>query len=177
MWLCQVEEAALSTPEAVVASRTDWQTALMPNSDDQRQHHPRQSIIFSFSISSLSSILHRAHNITPARHVGNCRVASFQFSGILSRWATGNGVITLTLLAMTSQTMMQITRAEIIAVTLLIHQSLWPFRPLLWIWYQAVSLMLERYNQRPAVKPRYYCNGRCTDGYHHDQSWVKRHAP
>ena len=32
--------AALSTPEAVVASRTDWQTALMCNwRDDQRQHH------------------------------------------------------------------------------------------------------------------------------------------
>ena len=26
------------------------------------------------------------------------------------------------------------------------------------------------HNQRPAVKPRYCCNGRLPDGYHHDQS-------
>ena len=54
---------------------------------------------------------------------------------------------------------MQITRAEIIAVTLLIHQSLWPFRPLLWILQSGCQPYAQAdHNQRPAVKPRYCCN-------------------
>ena len=56
---------------------------------------------------------------------GNCRVRQLQFSGIfVALGFVGNGVITMTLTAHDRQTMMQITRAEIIAVTLLIHQSL-----------------------------------------------------
>ena len=51
---------ALSTPEAVVASRTDWQTALMCKTDDDQRGIITQSIIFSFSISYPSCILHRA---------------------------------------------------------------------------------------------------------------------
>ena len=36
---------------------------------------------------------------------------------------------------------------------------------------QAVSLMLElTITSASAVKPRYCCNGRLPDGYHHDQS-------
>ena len=36
---CQSGEAALSTPEAVVASRTDWYLLWCATDDDQRQHH------------------------------------------------------------------------------------------------------------------------------------------
>ena len=62
--------------------------------------------------------------------------------------------------------MMRITRAEIIAVTLLIHQS--PDRSARCFEFcnQAVSLArTDPHNQRPAVRPRYCCNGRLPDGY------------
>ena len=54
--------------------------------------------------------------------------------------------------------MMQITRAEIIAVTLLIHQSLLTVPPAsLNFAIRLSALYSGQYNQRPAVKPRYCC--------------------
>ena len=49
--VCQFWEAALSTPEAVVASRTDWQTALMCNRRRPAATSSRRASFFSFSIS------------------------------------------------------------------------------------------------------------------------------
>ena len=60
-------------------------------------------------------------------HVSNCRVRQLQFSGIfVALGFVGNGGVIHgnDLTAHDRQTMMQITRAEIIAVTLLIRQSL-----------------------------------------------------
>ena len=56
--VCQSGGAALSTPEAVVASRTDWQTADATD-DDQRQHHHRASFSARHQLTP-SCILHRA---------------------------------------------------------------------------------------------------------------------
>ena len=39
------------------------------------------------------------------------------------------------------------------------------------------ALCSDDHNQRPAVKPRYCCNGRLPDGYHHDQSWWRHTHP
>ena len=60
---------------------------------------------------------------------------------------------------------MQITRAEIIAVTLLIHQSLWPFARFFEFCNQAVSLMLElTITSARQWSPECCCNGRLPDG-------------
>ena len=78
-----VGEAALSTPEAVVASRTDWQTALMQPTTTSG-NIITQSIIFSFSISlTLRVFCIERSNITTLTHsVSNCRVRQLQFFGI-----------------------------------------------------------------------------------------------
>ena len=86
--VCQSGEAALSTPEAVVASRTDWQTALMCN---RRRPAATSSRRASFSLwhqltPSLFCI--ERSNITLTHlHVSNCRVRQLQFSGIFVSWA------------------------------------------------------------------------------------------
>ena len=80
--------------------------------------------------------------------------ASFQFSGIfVALGFVGNGVIGQ-LTAHDRQTMMQITRAEIIAVTLLQRNLSDRSARFFEFCNQAVSLMLGQYNQRPAVKPQ-----------------------
>ena len=66
--------------------------------------------------------------------------------------------------------MMQITRAEIIAVTLLIHQSLDRSARFFEFCNQAVSLMLElTITSARQVGPD-IATVVGTDGYHHDQS-------
>ena len=76
-------EAVLSTPEAVVASRTDWQTALMCN---RRRPAATSSRRASFSaLASANSFVYFASSAATSRrthlHVSNCRV-QLQFSGI-----------------------------------------------------------------------------------------------
>ena len=81
--VCQSGEAALSTPEAVVASRTDRQTALMCN---RRRPAATSSRRASFSaLASANSFVFciERSNITLTHlHVSNCRVRQLQFSGI-----------------------------------------------------------------------------------------------
>ena len=93
-----VGEAALSTPEAVVASRTDWRTALMCNRRRPAATSHTQSIIFSFNASPTPScILHRRSNIRWRICMSIIAAfASFQFSGIfVALGFVGNGVITV----------------------------------------------------------------------------------
>ena len=156
--------------------RTDHRLLLMCNQTTTSGNIITQSIIFSLALKQL--FVYFASSAATSRqnffnlHVSNCRVRQLQFSGIfVALGFVGNGVNAI-LTAHDRQTMMQITRAEIIAVTLLIHQSLWPFRPLLCTCNQAVSLMLEltitsarQWSPDIAVS-----NGRLPDGYHHDQS-------
>ena len=96
--VCQSGEAALSTPEAVVASRTDRQTALMCN-----RRRPAATSSRRASFSALASLTLRVFciersNIT-LTHLGmspNCRVRQLQFSGIfVALGFVGNGVITV----------------------------------------------------------------------------------
>ena len=94
--VCQSGEAALSTPEAVVASRTDWQTNDVQPTDDQQQQHMRRASFSALTASANSfGILHRAQQ-HHAHHVSNCRVRQLQFSGIfVALGFVGNGVITV----------------------------------------------------------------------------------
>ena len=76
-----VGEAALSTPEAVVASRTDWQTALMCN---RRRPAATSSRRASFSaLASANSFVYFASSAATSRlthlHVSNCRVRQSVF--------------------------------------------------------------------------------------------------
>ena len=108
------------------------QTALMCN---WRRPAATSSRRASFSaLASANSFVYfciERSNITLTHlHVNNCRVRQLQFSGIfVALGFVGNGKW---LTAHDRQTMMQITRAEIIAATLP-YINLWPFRPLLWI--------------------------------------------
>ena len=96
--VCQSGEAALSTPEAVAASRTDWQTALMCN---RRRPATTSSRRASFSALASAQLLRvfciERSNITLTHlHVSNCRVRQLQFSGIfVALGFVGNGVITV----------------------------------------------------------------------------------
>ena len=66
--------------------------------------------------------------------------------------------------------MMQITRAEIIAVTLLIHQSL-DRSARFEFCNQAVSLVPGTDHNQPGSEAQdIAATGRLPDGYHHDQS-------
>ena len=95
--VCQSGEAALSTPEAVVASRTDLrQTAFNVQPTTTSGNIITQSIIFSFSIDAPSCILPRRSNITLTHlHVSNCRVNPASSLAFLSLGFVGNGVITV----------------------------------------------------------------------------------
>ena len=96
--VCQSGEAALSTPEAVVASRTDWQTAWSATDDDQRQHHHAEHHFSALaSANSLRVFCIERSNICMTHlHVSNCRVRQLQFSGIfVALGFVGNGVITV----------------------------------------------------------------------------------
>ena len=84
-----VGEAALSTPEAVVASRTDWQTALMCN---RRRPAATSSRRASFSaLASANSFVYfasSAANIIDASAMSVIAAfASFSSLAFLSRWA------------------------------------------------------------------------------------------
>ena len=173
---CLPVGAALSTPEAVVASRG------LTNCFDVQPTTTSgniitQSIIFSFSIQlTPSCILHRAqqHHADASACQKRCRVRQLQFSGIfVALGFVGNGVITVMINSpWQADDDADNQSGEIIAVTLLIHQSLWPFHARFFEFCnQAVQPYARTdHNQRPAVKPRYCCNGRLPDGYHHDQS-------
>ena len=81
----------------------------------------------------------------------------------------GNGVITVMINSPGDrQTMTQITRAEIIAHSPLIHQSSDCSARFFEFLQSGQPYARTDHNQRPAVKPRYCCNGRLPDGYHHD---------
>ena len=80
--VCQSGEAALSTPEAVMASRTDWQTALMCN---RRRPAATSSRRASFSaLASANSFVYFASSAATSSpthlHVSNCRVRQLQLS-------------------------------------------------------------------------------------------------
>ena len=84
--VCQSGGEAVSTPEAVVASRTDRQTALMCN-----RRRPAATNIITQStrlcaLASANSFVYFASSAATLRqthlHVGNCRVRQLQFSGI-----------------------------------------------------------------------------------------------
>ena len=94
-----VGEAALSTPEAVVTSRTDWQTG---TALDVQPTTTSGNIITRASFSALASAnsfvyFASGSNITLTHlHVSNCRVRQLQFSGIfVALGFVGNGVITV----------------------------------------------------------------------------------
>ena len=90
--VCQFGEAGTSTPEAVVASRTDWQTALMCN---RRRPAATSSRRASFSALALpTSWWHRAAHHADASHVSNCRVRQLRLHFCRAGFV-GNGVITV----------------------------------------------------------------------------------
>ena len=97
-------------------------------------------------------------------HVSNCRVRQLRFSGIfVALGFVGNGVIHGSVNSRGRQTMMQITRAEIIAVKLCSYINLSDRSARFFEFCnQAVSLMLQTTITAP-VKPRYCCNGRLPD--------------
>ena len=86
--VCQSGEAALSTPEAVVASRTDWQTALMCN---RRRPAATSSRRASFSVYNARTLLCIfASSAATSRRICMSVIAAFaSFSSLafLSRWA------------------------------------------------------------------------------------------
>ena len=130
---------------SVVASRTDWPDCFDVQPTTTSGNIITQSIIFQLSIAnSTSCILHRAQRITLTHlHVSNCRVRQLQFSGIfVALGFVGNGVITVWLTAHDRQTMMQITRAEIMATLLILNLSDCSAR-FFEFCNQAVSLMLN----------------------------------
>ena len=173
--VCQSGEAALSTPEAVVASRTDWQTADVQPTTTSGNIITQRASFFGFSISlTPSCICIERSNITLTHlHVSNCRVRQLQFSGIfVALGFVGNGVITVMINSPwqadddadnqsgdnrgdSAHTSISLT---VPPASLQILQS------------GCQPYARTDHNQRPAVKPRYCCNGRLPDGYHHDQS-------
>ena len=69
--VCQSGEAALSTPEAVVASRTDWQTALMCN---RRRPAAASSRRASFSaLASANSFVYFASSAATSSSASPCQ--------------------------------------------------------------------------------------------------------
>ena len=151
-----VGEAALSTPEAV-ASRTDWQTALMCKlDDDQWQHHITQSIIFSFSI-SLTFVYFASSVANTYADASACCTAAFAslcssgifVSRLCRQWRYhGNDVNS----PWQAEITMQIIRAEIIAVTSGFHTSISLTVPpaLIFAIRLAVPYAWTDHNQRPA---------------------------
>ena len=150
--------------------RTDWQTALMCN---RRRPAAASSRRASFSaLASANSFVYFASSAATSRwRICMSVIAAFaSFSSLAFFVALGfvgnGGHHGNWLTAHDRQTMMRVARAEIIAVTLLIRSSCKPFSARFFEFCnQAVSLMLRTdHNQRPAVKPRYCCNGRLPDG-------------
>ena len=92
-----VGEAALSTPEAVVASRTDWQTALMCNRRRPAATSSRRASFSALASANSFVILHRAQqHHADASAMPHCCVRQLQFSGIfVALGFVGNGVITV----------------------------------------------------------------------------------
>ena len=91
-------EAALSTPEAVVASRTDWQTALMCNRRRPAATSSRRASFSALASAALRVFCIERSNITLTHlHVSNCRVRQLQFSGIFVAlgFVSNTGVITV----------------------------------------------------------------------------------
>ena len=117
--------------------------------DGSWQTSSRRASFSALASANSSHFASECSNITLTHlHVSNCRVR--QFSGIfVALGFVGNGVITV----MINSPWQWLTdnQKEIIAVTLLIHQSLWPFRPLLWILQSGCQPYARILNQRPAV--------------------------
>ena len=92
-----VGEAALSTPEAVVASRTDWQTALMCNRRRPAATSSRRASFSALaSANSFCVFCIERSNITLTICMSVIAAfASQQSSAFLSRCFVGNGVITV----------------------------------------------------------------------------------
>ena len=96
--------------------------------------------------------------------------ASFKFSGILATGFVGNGVITVMINSPWQADDDADNRPEIIAVTLLIHQSLWPFRPSLNFAIRLSALCSNwPHNQRQQWS-RIMLAVRLPDRYHQNQS-------
>ena len=115
-----VGEAALSTPEAVVCFM-HWLTDCFDVTDDDQRNIITQSIIFSFSIRPTPScILHRAQQSSRSSAPVS-RFASFGPSAFVALLGfVGNGVITVMINSpWQADRWWRLTRAEIIAVTLL----------------------------------------------------------
>ena len=93
--VCQ-SEAALSTPEVMVASHTDWQTALMMQPTTTSGNIITRAS-FSACIYSPSCICIERSNITLTHlHVGNCRVRQLPVLWhFVALGFVGNGVITV----------------------------------------------------------------------------------
>ena len=121
-----VGEAALSTPEAVVASRTDWQTALMCKLTTTSGNIISADIIFSF-LASLTLRVFASSAATSRWRICMSVIAafaSFSSSGIfVALGFAGNGVITAMINSPWQADDMQITRWDNRG-DLLIHQSL-----------------------------------------------------
>ena len=132
-----------------------------------------QSIIFSFLASANSCVfcIERSNITLTHLHVSNWqpRSASFSSLAFLSRWASGNGVITVMINSPWQADDDADNQSGDNRGDLLIHH---PDRSARFFEFcnQAVSLMLELTITSARQKPRYCCNGRLPDGYHHDQS-------
>ena len=127
---------------------------------------------FSALASANPFALHRAeHHADASADASNCRVRQrFSSSAFLPRWAVGNGVITVMINSPWQADDDADNQSGDNAVTLLIHQISLTVPPA-WILQSGCQPYARTdHNQRPAVKPRYCCNGRLPDGYHHDQS-------
>ena len=104
--------------------------------------------------------------------------ASFQFSGIFVAQAVGNGVITVMInspwqaLDDDADNWYWDNRGDSAPLSISLCSA-----ASLNFAQSAVSLMLELTITSADGKARYCCNGRLPDGYHHDQSWVKRRQP
>ena len=90
-------EGWLSTPEAVVASRTDWQWLLWcATDDDQRQHHHAEHHFQLQHRPTPSCICIERSNTLTHLHVSNCRVRQLSVLWHFCRASfVGNGVITV----------------------------------------------------------------------------------
>ena len=151
---------------------THWLTDCWCATDDDHGNIITQSIIFSFSINN-SFVYFASGTLTSRWRICMSVIAafaSFQFSGILSLGFDGNGVITVMINSPWQANDDADNQSRIIAVTLLIHQSLWRSARFFEFCNQAVSLMLEltitsarQWSPDIAATVDF-------DGYHHDQS-------
>ena len=131
--VCQSGEAALSTPEAVMAY-TD--RLLMCNRRRPAAASSRRASFPALASANLQRVfcIERSNIRWRICMSVIAAFASFRFSGIfVALGFVGNGVITVMINSPWQADDDADNQSRDNVMTLLIHQSLWPFRPLLWI--------------------------------------------